>query len=78
MLGIGYFVDCIVNAANEHTREEMYQVYETDCLYGIARSLGIKLHRRLYDLLHQVPEDGRSGEEIAEERLNRFGIKVVT
>ena len=77
MLGSGYFVDCIANAANEYYREEAYQVYETDCLYAIGRTLGIKFPCRFYETLHHN-EENRSGEEIAAERLNRFGIKVVT
>lgn len=35
------------------------------------------MNKRYYDILHNTPEDDRDGEEIAYERLERFGIKVV-
>jgi hypothetical protein len=56
---------------------EAYRVYETDCLYAIARTLSVPLTRRFYDILHPTEKDTRSGMDIAEERLERFGIEVV-
>lgn len=56
--------------------DEAYRVYVTDCFYVIAASLGNKLDRRFYDMLH--PEDDSvDGAALARERLEHFGIKVV-
>ena len=49
----------------------------TDCAYSLCAALGNKPRRRYYDILHPTPEDTRTGEEIALDRLARFGIKVV-
>lgn len=49
----------------------------TDCLYYIGRHLGISMQYRYFDILYPQPEEKRSGKEIALERLERFGIKVV-
>lgn len=76
-MGGGYLAECIIAAANTLRKEETYRVYETDCLYGIAKALGVGISRRYYDVLHPQPEDDRTSEEIMNERLERFGIKVV-
>lgn len=77
LLGPGYLADSIAASARARAETEVYRVYETDCLYGIARALGVKFRRRFYDILHPEPEDDRTGMEIAQERLDRLGIKVV-
>lgn len=56
---------------------EIYRVYVTDCLYSLCAAWGNKPSRRYYDLLHPTPEDTRTGEEIASERLERFGITIL-
>lgn len=57
-------------------KDEAYRVYITDCFYVICASLGNKIGKRYYDMLH--PEDNSvSGDTLARERLERFGIKVV-
>lgn len=77
MLGVTYLTDSIMAAIEEHSEITAYRVYQTDCLYLICGSLGNKPSRRYCDILHPEPKDERSGMEIAEERLERFGIKVV-
>lgn len=77
LFGIGYIVDCIYNAIAERVAEENYRAYETDCLMAICRTLGVKIPKRYYEILHPAPEENRSGSELAAERLERFGIKVV-
>lgn len=77
LLGITYFTDSLVAAMTERVQTEAYRVYETDCLYAIGRALGIEWNKRYYDVLHPAEEDPRSGMEIARERLESFGIKVV-
>lgn len=70
-------MECIIAAVMASHKEETYRVYETDCLYGIGKALGIGFSKRYYDVLHPQPEDDRTSEEIMNERLERFGIKVV-
>lgn len=77
LLGGGYVTKCVMAAAEFIRREEAYRVYETDILLCIGKRLGLKSDKRYYDILHPQPEDNRPGDEIAVERLERFGIKVV-
>lgn len=77
LLGVQYFLDSLLNAMNTQRKNEAYRIYITDCFYGIFSALGGTMGRRYYDILHPSQEDTRSGEEIAHERLERFGIKVV-
>lgn len=67
-----------MSAMLSRIREENYRVYVTDCLYSIGAAWNNPPRLRYYDILHPTPEDKRTGEEIAVERLERFGIKVVT
>ena len=63
-------------AMDDCRMDEAYRVYVTDCFYVICASLGNKIGRRYYDMLH--PEDDRTdGNALARERLAHFGIKVV-
>jgi len=78
LLGIGYFTDALIAALNTQRRTEAFAVYVTDCLHSIGQSLGVKYDRRFYDILHPRPVDHRPADQIAADRLNRFGIKVVT
>ena len=61
----------------ERQRTESYMIYETDCLCAIGRVLGAEIDRRFYDILHPAAEETKSADEIIDERLARFGIKVV-
>lgn len=77
MLGVTYITDSIVAAMMERAEQTAYRVYETDCLYLICCALGNNPGKRYYHILNPIPEDKRSGMEIAEERLDRYGIEVV-
>lgn len=77
LLGVTYLTDSLLYAMNTQRKNEAYRVYITDCFYGIFSALGGKMDRRYYDILHPETVDTRNGEEIAYERLERFGIKVV-
>lgn len=58
-----------------------FRYYMADCAAGVLMRLGVEHVPRLYDLDHHQAaeiEDNRSAEEIAHERLERMGIKVVT
>lgn len=77
LLGVPYFTDSLIAAVNNYRQEKAYRIYVTDCFYSITYSLGNPMNKRYYDILHNTPEDDRDGEEIAYERLERFGVKVV-
>ena len=78
LLGADYAMQTCIGEIDAQRKEEAYRVYETDCLYAIGRFLKIPLERRFYDILHPTPKDTRTGEEIANDRLAKFGIKVVS
>lgn len=78
LLGVTYLTDALLGACARLRKQEAYRIYETDCLYGIASALGLKIHGRYAELIqHSEPEEDRTGKEIAIERLEHFGIKVV-
>lgn len=76
-MGVTYLTDLLITALNESKQEEAYRVYVTDCFYSICCSLGNPMEMRFFDVLHNNPVDDRDGKEVAYERLERFGIKVV-
>lgn len=77
LLGIPYLTGCLAAALDARLKEEAYRVYVTDCLYYVAEAWGTRMKCRYYEILHPQPEDKRTGKEIALDRLDRFGIKVV-
>lgn len=77
LLGITYLTDSLIAAVTERVQTEKYRVYETDCLYAICKSLGVEIEKRYYDVLRPSEEENKPADEIVEERLERFGIKVV-
>lgn len=77
LLGVPYMTDCITDAALSRAKDDAYRVYLTDCIYSLCASWGNPPKRRYYDILHPAPTDGRPAMEIAIERLQRGGIKVV-
>lgn len=77
LLGIPYLTSALVSTISARNREEVYRTYVTDRLYTLCASWGNKPPKRYYDIINPEPEDPRSGEEIARERLESFGIKVV-
>ena len=83
LLGKAYFTDAIMAAMDARRREEAFKVYVTDCFYGIYNALGGHMNKRFYDILHAYDEEHGTeeetldGDELAHERLERFGIKVV-
>lgn len=77
LLGISYLTDALVATISARRREEVYRVYVTDRLFTLCAALNNTPQKRYYDLLYPEPVDTRTGEEIARERLESFGIKVV-
>lgn len=78
LLGRTYLTDSIAAAIRARQKVDVYRSYMADCLMAICNGLpGGHVERRYYDILHPAAEDNRSGMEIAEERLARYGIKVV-
>ena len=80
--GLEYLIDAIGAAVHARIREENYRVYLTDSAYLLCASFGNRLERRYYELTHPTQNNDEqeqgTGEDIAVERLERFGIKVVT
>ena len=77
LLGVNYLIDSILAAISEHQKMEHYRVYVTDCLYTLCAWAGNPLSRRYYDILHPNADEKKTGDEIARDRLERFGIEVV-
>lgn len=77
LCGHDYVIDYCVGSINAKNKAEAYQVYIADCLKGIARSVGCKISRRFYDVLHPAPVDNRPVKEQVESIAARAGIKVV-
>lgn len=59
----------------QYRKELAYRIYITDTLY--YRSDNKKLTKRYVDMIAKSkPQDTRSGDEIAEEIINKLGLKV--
>ena len=61
----------------ERLELENYRIYVTDRLFTLCGWSGNAPRLRYYDALYPAPEDRRTSEEIAQERLSMYGIKVV-
>ena len=57
---------------NESQRELAYRVYMTDSM-----KVMISADMRYWDIINPVEEDGRTGDEIAEDIITRHGLKIV-
>ena len=75
----------------ERMRNELYQVYVTDCLQAICNNtanyvvpgvedvitVGSTVNKRWYSIMNPPPEDTRSGEEIVLDVIKKAGLEVV-
>lgn len=77
LCGCDYVVDHCVATINAKNKDEAYKSYIADCLKGIAHSVGCKITRRYYDIVHPAPVDKRSVEEQVNDIAAKAGIKVV-
>ena len=77
MLGVEYLTESILTAMKKSFETMSYRVYHTDCLRLISCALGNNPGKRYWNIIRPEPADERTGMEIAEERLERFGVKVV-
>ena len=59
---------------DKENREESYRIYITDSLYQQAQ--GMRLTSRYYDLMNPVPEDKRTGDEIAADVIKKCGLNI--
>ena len=75
--GIPYLTDCVIRAAEKRISIERFQVYVTDCLYALCAGFGGQMGKRYSEILHPQKDEDKPTEVIVEERLERFGIKVV-
>ena len=61
----------------ERKRDEQYRVYIGDSLHLILRSLGAQT-KAYSEILYPEPVDNRTPEEIARERAEKLGLKIVS
>lgn len=57
--------------------EEVFRTYTADSLYFITNYCGVRGWKRYSDIVYPKPEDNRSPQEIARERAEKMGLKVV-
>ncbi len=75
-MGINYLTECLAASVTARRREAAYRVYVTDCLYALCAWTGNRPRRRFADWLDAGAADGRTGEEIAIQRLKGMGLTV--
>lgn len=83
ILGRRYIIEHIATDYRRRKVYEVYQIYVTDCLKGIA-DLNMKyfsrnsnselVTKRFADILHPENIDTRSGEEIANDIMAKAGL----
>jgi len=57
-------------------KEDFYKTYTADSFHFILKQLGVQI-KPYSEILHPVPVDNRSPQEIARERAAKMGLKVV-
>lgn len=57
-----------------YQRDWAYRFYIADTLWASAENK--KLSKRLSELIHPTPVDDRSGDEIAQDVIDRLELKV--
>ena len=60
------------------TKAKAYEIYVTDTLRIIAKSIGIYPSKRFAEILSPPERDKRTGDEIAADIIKRAGITVLT
>lgn len=55
-------------------RDLAYRIYITDSLYAFGQ--GKVMSERFINLIKSEESDGRSGDEVAADVINRLGLKV--
>lgn len=64
-----------MKAASE---ERLYKIYTSDSFYSILGALGNRGGKRFADIAWPKPQDERDPKQIALERAERMGLKVVS
>lgn len=77
MCGSGYVVDHCIAVFDDIRKKETAVSYIADCLKAIGKSVGVKIPKRLYDVIHPAPVDHRSAAEIAADIAAKAGLKAV-
>lgn len=77
LIGIPYLTDALTAAINARRRVELYQGYVADRLYTLCSFVGAQPSHRYIEMLHPIPDDPRSGMEIAVDRLTAMGLTVI-
>ena len=53
-----------------------YRIYTADSLHLILGQLGIKT-KKITEIMNPEPVETKTAKEMVDERVNRFGLKVV-
>lgn len=61
----------------EATKAKAYEIYVTDTLRIIAKSIGTYPAKRFAEILSPPKNDRRTGDEIAADIIKRAGITVI-
>lgn len=77
VLGPEYLIEHCIAEHNRQKRFESFEIYVTDCLSTIAKSVGAKVSRRFYDILNPPKAETKKPEEIVDDIVARCGLKVV-
>lgn len=76
-IGKSYIVDYCRHKALMLREQRNYQIYITDGIAGLIRMWSKSKVPRYYDLMHPQPKDERTGQEIADDIIAKYGLKVV-
>ena len=76
-MGTSYVVDYCVMDINRRRERANFDIYVTDVLGGLLSRWCTEKIPRYYDLIHPAPEDKRTGQEIADDIIAKYGLKVV-
>lgn len=74
MCGSIYVIDYAVAALEIEAKDNAYKYYITDMLSAMAKSIGVRVRKRFYDIIHPAPVDRRSAEEIIADITARAGL----
>jgi len=74
-MGREYVLEHCVAEQERRFEEKAYRVYTSEVLKSIAETLGVKMYKSYTDIINRIPEDTRTGDEIALDIITRAGLK---
>ena len=58
-------------------RDEAYRIYVTDSIHLLGKNTGSYISKRYSEMFNAPSEPQKTGDEIAEEIVNKYGLKVI-